>query len=88
MLKVEESSELALWAAVLEQAIADLDVLEERTKAISWFTSDRMGFGSFYFVADMLDQHPEKLRQRIFHYRRQQVELLQGALCFEEDKGL
>lgn len=71
--------EATLWSAVLSRAIFDLDIPEERIGAKTWILSTKSDLGSFHFVADMLDQNPEKLRQKIFQSDRQKLHALRSA---------
>lgn len=69
-----------LWAAVIAQAVEDLqaptiagDTTAARTRdrnresARAWFKSDRNdGVGSFVWVCDALDYSPEAVREGVF----------------------
>ena len=65
--------ELRLWAAVLDRAIRDLREPEKRDDALAWIESDRVGEGSFKFVADVLQTHPDYLRRKIAQWDRQRA---------------
>ena len=71
--------EATLWSAVLNRAILDLDIPEEQISAKAWIISTENDVGSFHFVADMLDQHPDRLRQKIFQSHQQRFYPLRSA---------
>ncbi|MBF0183129.1 MAG: hypothetical protein HQM06_01905 [Magnetococcales bacterium] len=75
----EGEAELSLWVAVLEQAIADLANPKTREPALLWFRSTRKGIGSFIFLADTLNQCPNKLRRQIFTSLRQPIPCMRLA---------
>ncbi|MBF0183039.1 MAG: hypothetical protein HQM06_01430 [Magnetococcales bacterium] len=60
--------EAKLWLAVLSRAILDLDHPEEGARAGAWIRSNNEGPGSFLYVADVLNQEPRMLRQRILDW--------------------
>jgi hypothetical protein len=51
-----------LWAAVLYQAISDMDSWNERRPAIDWVFSEREDEGSMRWICDMLDLDYYKLQ--------------------------
>lgn len=51
-----------LWAAVLYQAISDIDSHTERRPAIDWVFSEREDQGSMRWICDMLDLDYYKLQ--------------------------
>ncbi|MBF0463396.1 MAG: hypothetical protein HQL87_18705 [Magnetococcales bacterium] len=57
--------ETRLWAAVLRQAVDDLEHSDTRLDAKLWLESDDDEPGSFVFVATVLDVDPRRLRKRI-----------------------
>lgn len=59
------SVERDLWAAVLEQAIKDLNDITEHPRAIAWFRSPGDDVGSFTWICITLDMDPEKTRRAI-----------------------
>ena len=56
---------IKLWAAVLTQAIEDLESPVERGGAMEWLKTPGDEIGSFGWVADVLDMDPKRLRERI-----------------------
>ncbi len=64
-----ETEETKLWRAVLDRAIRDLNEPTIRADAISWFLDNRSFEGSFVFVAETLDMHPDFIRRKLFPYR-------------------
>ncbi len=65
--------ELRLWGAVLDRAIRDLRELRTRDSALEWIESERVGEGSFKFVADVLQTPPDYLRRKIAQWDRQRA---------------
>lgn len=62
-MNVEYEGCRALWAAVLYQAINDIDSWSERRPAIDWVFSDREDLGSMRWICDMLDLDYHKLQR-------------------------
>ena len=60
-----DQPEAALWAAVLTQAIEDLENPVERGGAMEWLKTPGDEIGSFGWVAFTLDMDPKRLRERI-----------------------
>ena len=52
-----------LWAAVVYQAVKDMEYETGRRLAINWMYSDRTGPGSMRWICDMLDLDYYKLTQ-------------------------
>ena len=65
--------DVSLWGAVLARAIRDLKEPSYRDDALAWIESDRVGEGSFKFVADVLQTHPDYLRRKIAQWDRQRA---------------
>ena len=59
------SSDRDLWAAVLDRAVDDLAIPEERPKAMAWFRSPRDDIGSFNWICLTLDLEPGKVRAMV-----------------------
>ena len=57
--------ETRLWAAVLRQAVDDLEHSDTRLDAKLWLESDDDEPGSFVFVCAVLDTDPARMRKRI-----------------------
>ena len=64
--QISSYPEINLWAAVLMQAIHDLNIPEERNKAFAWIKDSQMHLGSFMFVCDALNLSPSAVRTRIY----------------------
>jgi hypothetical protein len=52
-----------MWAAVVYQAVKDMEYETGRRPAINWMYSDRTGVGSMRWICDMLDLDYYKLTQ-------------------------
>lgn len=52
-----------LWAAIVYQAVKDMEYETGRRTAINWMYSDRTGVGSMRWICDMLDLDYYKLTQ-------------------------
>ena len=52
----------ALWAAVVYQAIADLNRIGYARRAKEWIYSDQQGVGSMRWVCDMIDLDYDRLQ--------------------------
>ncbi len=76
---MKSQPETGVWAAVLHRAILDLSIPEEQAKAIAWIKSAEDHPGSFQFVADVLNQNPKELRQRIFLWQAEKRRSFQNA---------
>jgi hypothetical protein len=59
------SIERDLWAAVLEQAIKDLDDITEHPRAVAWFRSPGDDVGSFIWICITLDMELSRVRGAI-----------------------
>lgn len=70
MLEQEDNkNHLALWAAVLERAIDDLQSNNrlDRDDAYGWFNRmEEDGVGSFVWVCSVLNYDPPRTRRKIF----------------------
>lgn len=61
-LELDDSGCRRLWAAVMWQAIKDVDHCEGRGAAFHWVYSKRTGVGSMRWICDMLDLDYYKLQ--------------------------
>ena len=64
---VMEESCKRLWTAVLEQAIKDArsNYHRNKEKALSWFSSENQGTGSFLWLCSMLGLNPNLIRTNL-----------------------
>lgn len=62
MTDVNDEGCRALWAAVMYQAISDMDSWSERRPAVDWIYGERENEGSMRWVCDMLDLDYHKLQ--------------------------
>jgi len=76
----DDKRERALWAAVLIQAIEDVNWtpketisqaikqrhLHEKEKAKAYLKAKRAGIGSFLWICELFDIDPDKVREAIF----------------------
>jgi hypothetical protein len=58
----QSSVERDLWAAVLDRAVLDLAIPEERIKTLAWFRSHGNDIGSFVWICMILDLEPSRVR--------------------------
>ena len=80
-----EIPERELWVGVLKQAIEDVRKpsypeggkkyrahgrIVVQDAAIHWFFSEATSIGSFYFICEILDLVPEKIRAQLFGINR------------------
>lgn len=63
MVDTNDEGYRALWAAVLYQAISDMDSWCERRPAIDWVFAAREDEGSMRWICDMLDLDYYKLQR-------------------------
>ena len=63
--KNKPTPEMRLWARMVRIAVYDLSDPERRAAALDWFWSDRVGVGSFLFVADVLGFEAGYLRRLV-----------------------
>ncbi|MEO5364689.1 MAG: hypothetical protein H7838_13880 [Magnetococcus sp. DMHC-8] len=76
---MKNQPEVNLWIAVLSRAVLDLDLPEEQTRAMAWFKAPEEGPGSFAFVAEVLNQDPKSLRNRIMRWHKHKSSNFQHA---------
>ena len=69
-----------LWAAVLYQAISDMDSWAERRPAIDWVFSERKDVGSMRWICDMLDLDYHKLQRLSMTRSGRSLLLKKGAV--------
>jgi len=58
----DETGYRRLWAAVLKNAIAEMEHRGERGSAAHWIFSDKHGIGSMRWICDVLDLDHRKLQ--------------------------
>lgn len=64
----EEIPERGLWAAVMHQAVTDIEVYgtpHERRSAIAWVQSDRAAVGSFLWCCSLFNIYPDRVRSKL-----------------------
>ncbi len=57
--------EAAIWAAVIERAIRDLDNPLYRKSAVRWLLSEDDDFGSFRWCCLLFNLKPETIRRKL-----------------------
>ena len=61
-LVIDDQPIRALWAAMVYQAIADMNRVGYARKASEWIYSDQQGVGSMRWVCDMIDLDYDRLQ--------------------------